>query len=104
MYAIIRDRGKQYRVEKGASVQLDLAHRKPGDQIEFKDVLVYHDGEKVKVGAPLVAGVTVVGEVVKDTKDKKIRVYKYKRREGYHRTVGHRQQHTLVKITDIVAK
>jgi large subunit ribosomal protein L21 len=104
MYAIIRDRGRQYRVEKGATIQFDVVHKKAGEKIEFTEVLALHDGEKVKVGAPLIAGAKVVGEVVKDTKDKKIRVYKYKRREGYHRTVGHRQQHSLVKISEILAK
>ncbi len=104
MYAIIRDRGRQYRVEKGALIEFDRApDKKAGEKLEFADVLVLHDGEKVRVGAPTVAGAKVVGEVVKETKDAKIRVYKYKRREGYHRTVGHRQKHTLVKITDIVA-
>ncbi|MBI2930514.1 MAG: 50S ribosomal protein L21 [Planctomycetes bacterium] len=103
MYAIINDRGRQVRVEKGATVQFDLARKNAGDTIEFDQVLVYHDGEKVKVGTPVVPGVKVVGQVVKEFKDRKIRVYKYIRREGYHRTVGHRQRYTLVKITDIVA-
>ena len=101
MYAIIRDGGRQLKVEKGALVQFD---RKPGKTgtIEFTEVLVLHDGEKVKVGAPTVKGAKVVGEVVKETLSKKIRVTKYKRREGYHKMRGHRQKHTLVKITDIL--
>ena len=101
MYAIIRDGSRQLKVEKGALIQFD---RKPGKTgtIEFTEVLVLHDGEKVKVGAPTLKGAKVVGEVVAETKDKKIRVYKYKRREGYHKTRGHRQKHTLVKIIDIV--
>jgi large subunit ribosomal protein L21 len=102
MYAIIRDRGRQYRVEKGATIDFDVTHKKPGEQVEFADVLVYHDGEKVTVGTPTVSGVKVIGEVVKDGRDHKIRVYKYKRREGYHRTVGHRQQFSSVRIKDIV--
>ena len=101
MYAIIRDGSRQLKVEKGALVQFD---RKPGKTgtIEFTEVLVLHDGEKVKVGAPTLKGAKVVGEVVAETKDKKIRVYKYKRREGYHKMRGHRQKHTLIKITEIV--
>ncbi len=104
MYAIINDRGRQYKVEQGATVQFDVVHKKPGEKIEFTQVLALHDGQKVTVGTPTIAGAKVVGEVLKDTKDAKIRVYKYKRREGYHRTVGHRQRHSLVKISEILAK
>lgn len=101
MYAIIRDGSRQLRVEKGSTYQFD---RKPGVKgpVEFQDVLVLHDGQKVKVGAPTVSGAKVVGEVVQEIKGEKIRVYKYRRREGYHKTIGHRQQYTLIKITDIV--
>ena|SRR5687767_9633181 len=101
MYAIIQDGSRQLKVEKGATFAFD---RKAGatGKIEFTEVLVLHDGDKVKVGAPLLQGAKVVGEVVKEIVGKKIRVTKYKRREGYHKTRGHRQKHTLVKIIDIV--
>ncbi|MBI4563622.1 MAG: 50S ribosomal protein L21 [Planctomycetes bacterium] len=102
MYAIIQDGSKQYRVEKGATIQFDRKAGRTGT-LEFTNVLVLHDGEKVRVGTPTLPGATVVGEIVKEATDRKIRVFKYRRREGYHRTVGHRQKHTLVKITDIVA-
>lgn len=101
MYAIIRDGSRQLKVEKGGTFAFDRKAGKTGT-IEFTEVLVLHDGDKVKVGAPLLQGAKVVGEVVKETVGKKIRVTKYKRREGYHKTRGHRQKHTLVKITDIV--
>ena len=101
MYAIIRDGSRQLRVEKGGTFEFDRKTGKTGT-IEFTEVLVLHDGEKVKVGAPLIQGAKVVGEVVKEVVGKKIRVTKYKRREGYHKTKGHRSKHTLVKITDIV--
>ena len=101
MYAIIRDGSRQLRVEKGATFEFDRKAGKTGT-IEFTEVLVLHDGDKVKVGAPLLQGAKVVGEVVKEVAGKKIRVTKYKRREGYHKTRGHRAKHTLVKITDIV--
>lgn len=103
MYAIFRDGGHQYRAEKGATVEIQRKEAKPGAKIEFPEVLVLHDGETVKVGSPIVAGAKVVGEVVKETRHAKIRVYKYIRREGFHRTIGHRQLHTLIKITDILA-
>jgi len=101
MYAIIRDGSRQLRVEKGASFEFDRKAGRTGT-IEFTEVLVLHDGDKVKVGAPLVQGAKVVGEVVKEVVGKKIRVTKYKKREGYHKTHGHRSKHTLIKITDIV--
>lgn len=104
MYAIFQDGGKQYRVEKGATVELERKPKnKEGEVIELTEVLVVHDGEKVKVGAPTVPGAKVLAEVVKEVKGEKLRVFKFRRREGYHRMVGHRQKHTLVKITDIVA-
>jgi large subunit ribosomal protein L21 len=101
MYAIIRDGSRQLKVEKGGTFEFDRKAGKTGT-IEFLEVLVLHDGDKVKVGTPMVQGAKVVGEVVKETLSKKIRVTKYKRREGYHKTRGHRQKHTLVKITDIL--
>jgi large subunit ribosomal protein L21 len=101
MYAIIRDGSRQLKVEKGQTIQLDLKAGAKGP-LEFKDVLVLHDGSKVRVGQPLVAGAKVTAEILKETKGEKLRVYKYRRREGYHKTIGHRQKYTLVKITDIV--
>jgi large subunit ribosomal protein L21 len=102
MYAIFKDGGKQYKAEKGQMLELERKPRKDGETVEFTEVLVVHDGEKVKVGTPLVPGAKVVAEIVKELKGDKIRVFKFRRREGYHRTVGHRQRHTLVKVTDIV--
>ncbi len=105
MYAIIQDGSRQYKLEKGATIRFDRKPKsKQGDKVEFDKVLAYHDGEKVQVGAPLVAGVKVLGEVVSEIKGDKIRVYKYRRREGWKNTTGHREKYTLVKITDIVSK
>jgi large subunit ribosomal protein L21 len=103
MYAIFRTGSKQYRAEKGATLQLDRQAPKEGDKIEFTDVVLVHDGQKARVGTPVVKGAKVLGEVVKNFRGDKIRVFKYRRREGYHRTRGHRSNLTLVKITDIVA-
>ena len=105
MYAIVKDGSKQYKMEKGKEVLVDRKNKvSAGSSIEFADVLVYSDGEKVALGTPTVAGVKVVGEVVREMKDDKIRVFKYRRREGYHKTIGHRQKYTVVKVTDIVKK
>lgn len=101
MYAIFKDGPKQYRVEKGAVIEIDRKLKLEGEKVEFPDVLVFHDGEKVRVGTPTVSGVTVLGEVVQgEKKGVKLRVYKYRRREGYHRMIGHRQKYTVVRITD----
>ena len=104
MYAIFKDGGKQYRVEKGATIELERRKDiKTGAALEFGDVLVVADGEKIQVGTPLLKGAKVVAEVVTpEVKDDKIIAYKFRRREGYHRAIGHRQKHTVVKITDIV--
>jgi large subunit ribosomal protein L21 len=102
MYAIFKTCGRQYRAEKGATLELDQLGPKEGDKVEFADVLLYHDGTKAVIGTPVVKGVKVVAEVLKNFKGDKIRVFKYRRREGYHRTRGHRSRLTTVKITDIV--
>jgi len=102
MYAIFRTGGRQYRVEKGQTLELDRQGPKEGEKVEFGEVLLLHDGERARVGTPLVAGAKVVGEVVRNFRGRKVRVFKYRRREGYHRTRGHRSELTLVRITDIV--
>ena len=67
----------------------------------FAEVLFHSDGEKITSGNPLIEGATVTGEVVEQRKDKKVIAFKYRRRKGYHRTVGHRRKLTRIKITDI---
>ncbi len=103
MYAIFKTGGRQYRAEKGQTIELDRQGPKEGAAVEFTEVLVFHDGQQARVGTPTVQGVKVLGEVVRNLRGKKVRVFKYRRREGYHRTRGHRSELTLVKITDIVA-
>lgn len=103
MYAIFKDGGRQYRAEKGATLELDRKPAKEGEKVEFTEVVLYHDGQKAQVGTPLVKGVKVLAEVVRNFKGDKVRVFKFRRREGYHRTRGHRSRLSLVKITDIVA-
>jgi len=102
MYAIFKNGGRQYRAEKGATLELDQQGPKEGEKIEFTDVVLYHDGQKVRIGAPTVKGVKVLAEVVSNFRGDKIRVFKFRRREGYHRTRGHRSRLTLVKVTDIL--
>jgi large subunit ribosomal protein L21 len=101
MYAIIRSGGKQFRVEKGLTLQLPLMEAEPGSKITFDEVLLTSDGATVKAGTPLVKGARVTGEVVGDVKGPKIYVWKFKRRKGYRRKTGHRQGYTQVHITDV---
>lgn len=103
MYAIIRDRGMQYRVEQGQVLTIDLIEEaEPGHQIELGEVLLVGDGETVKVGSPLVSGATVRAEVVGEQKGDKIVVFRYRNKKRYRRRTGHRQRYTQIKISEIV--
>jgi len=95
-YAIIKSGGRQYRVAEGDTVDVDLVDVAPGKTATF-EVLAHIDGKNVNVGA----GGQVTAEVVEQRKDKKVIAFKYKRRKGYHRTVGHRRKLTRVKIKSI---
>ncbi len=94
-YVIIRTGGRQYRVAEGETVDVDLLDVEPGKTASF-EVLAHVDGDKVTFGAG-----KVTAEVVEQRKDKKVIAFKYKRRKGYHRTVGHRRKLTRLKIKSI---
>jgi len=100
-YAIIKTGGRQYRVAEGDTIDVDLLEGDAGQKMTFGDVLMHADGEKITHGSPSVSGASVTGEVVEQRKDKKVIAFKYRRRKGYHRTVGHRRKLTRVKITGI---
>ena len=100
-YAIIRTGGRQYRVAEGDTIDIDLLEGESGKKLTFDEVLMHADGEKVSHGTPSVSGAKVVGEVVEQRKGEKVLAFKYRRRKGYHRTVGHRRKLTRVKITGI---
>ena len=101
MFAIIRTGGKQYRVQKGDRIRVEKLEGKDGASLNFDNVLLISDGESSTVGSPLVEGAQVKGKLVEQTRGPKITVFKRKRRQGYRRTRGHRQDLTLVEITDI---
>ncbi len=101
MYAIFRALGKQFRAEKGMTLRLPLMAAEPGTKITFDEVLLSSDGTTIRAGAPLVSGAAVDAEVVGDGKEKKIYVFKFKRRKNYRRKTGHRQKFTEVRITDV---
>jgi large subunit ribosomal protein L21 len=100
-YAIIRTGGRQFRVAEGDTLDVDLLDVEPGKTATFGDVLLFADGKDVTHGNPLVSGAKVTAEVVEQRKDKKVVAFKYKRRKGYHRTVGHRRKLTRLKIKTI---
>ncbi len=102
MYAIIATGGKQYKVSEGDVIKVEKLGVNAGETVTFDQVLLV-SGDEVKVGAPTVAGATVTADVVANAKAKKVIVYKYKRKTGYHKKNGHRQQYTAVKITKINA-
>ncbi|MBI2742683.1 MAG: 50S ribosomal protein L21 [Chlamydiales bacterium] len=101
MYAIIETGGKQYRVEKGDLIDVELLTPPSSGKVEFKNVILLNDGSSVKIGAPHVAKSRVVGELIQEVRGPKVIAFKYKRRKGIRRKVGHRQRYSRVKITDI---
>jgi large subunit ribosomal protein L21 len=101
MYAVFKTGGKQYRAGKGDTVKIEKLEAAEGDSVEFDEVLLVGEGDNVKIGAPLVAGSKVKAKVLIQAKDKKVDVIKFKRRQNYRRTHGHRQHFTLVEITGI---
>ncbi len=100
-YAIIKTGGKQFRVVEGDTLDVDLLDVEPGKTATFGDVLLFADGKDVTHGNPLVSGAKVTAEVLEQRKDKKVFAFKYRRRKGYHRTVGHRRKLTRIKIKSI---
>ena len=100
-YAIIRTGGKQYRVEPGQTIRVETLEGEAGDAITFDDVIFGADGSDIRTGEPTLSGASVSGEIVKHGRDKKIIVFKHKRRKNYARKQGHRQAFTEVRINDI---
>jgi large subunit ribosomal protein L21 len=100
-YAIIRSGGKQYRVSPGQTITVEKLAAERGEKITFDQVVLLADGATVTAGEPNVTGASVVGEVLEQFKDKKVIAFKFRRRKGYHRTVGHRRLLTRVRIETI---
>ena len=103
MFAVIRSGGKQYKVAKDDVIQVEKLDAEPGAKLSLDEVLMVGGGKGVTVGAPLVAGASVKAEVLEQARGPKIIVFKMKRRQGYRRKAGHRQDLTVLKITDIKA-
>ena len=104
MYAVIKTGGKQYRVAKDDVIVVERLAGLAGDKIELDQVLMLDDGKAPTLGTPLVDGARVAATVLDQSRGEKIIVFKKKRRKNYRRTMGHRQDLTVLRITDILAK
>jgi large subunit ribosomal protein L21 len=101
MYALVEIKGKQYKAEKGVLLKVDKFDNETGDVLEFNSVLMV-SGDKVKVGTPYVQGVKIKAVVENHAKDPKVTIIKFKRRKGYRRKQGHRQQYSYLRVEDIL--
>ncbi len=103
MYAVIRTAGKQFKVTQGQLLKLPTMDGEVGGSVEFGEVLHLADGDTQQLGSPMVANAKVVAKIVRHGRDRKIIVYKFKRRQGYEKRRGHRQGYTEVRIETIVS-
>jgi len=101
MYAIMEVKSKQYKVAQGETVTLDNFPLRKKKEIEFKNILLVADKKNISMGTPFVKGAKVLGEIIRQGKGRKIKVFRYIKRENYHRMIGHRQLNTQIKIKEI---
>ena len=103
MYAIVNISGKQFKATEGARVRIPKQTGDTGAKLIFDNVLLYHDGKNAQIGTPTVSGASVTATVVDHGRERKILIYKKKRRKGYQRKNGHRQWYTEIEIQKIKA-
>lgn len=103
MYAVLETGSKQYRVSTGDTLKIERLPIEAGKPVTFDRVLLVNTDGKVTVGSPTVLGATVEADVVEHIRGDKVVTFKMKRRKGYHKTIGHRQELTVVKVTEIIA-
>lgn len=103
MFAVIRTGGKQYKVSKNDRIKVEKLDVKEGASINLDDVLAVSDGKSTKVGSSALSGAKVSAKVLEHTRGPKVTVFKKKRRQNYRRTQGHRQDLTVLEITDVKA-
>ncbi len=103
MYAVIKTGGKQYRVAAGQKLKIEQIPADIGQEITLDQVLSVGNGDDIKIGTPLVDGASVKATVLAQGRHKKIKVFKMRRRKGYRRTQGHRQNYTEIRIDDVTA-
>ena len=102
MYAVMKSGGKQYRVSEGDLLKVDKIEGTKGDTVTFEEVLMVSKEGGVKIGTPLVKGAKIIGEIMDQDRGPKIFVFKMKRRKGYRKKTGHRQDLTGLRIKEIV--
>ena len=103
MYAVIRTGGKQHRVVAGERLKVEKLTGDVGAELQFTDVLLVGADDNIQIGRPLVDGASVSAKIVTQGRGPKIKVFKRKRRQGFHKMIGHRQPFTEVEITSISA-
>ena len=103
MYAVIKSGGKQHRVEEGEFLRVEKLDVPTGQKIDFDEVLMVADGDKVKIGTPHIGGAKVIAEVLSHGRADKIKIIKFNRRKHSRKQMGHRQWYTEIKITSISA-
>jgi large subunit ribosomal protein L21 len=101
MYAIIEEGGRQHKVTGGDTIEIDRTFGLDEKTVQFDRVLLVGGEGEPRIGTPVVSGAYVTADVLGPTKGPKVRTVKYKRRKGYHKTIGHRQQYTRVRVTAI---
>ncbi len=101
MYAVVKTGGKEYRVSQGDLIRVEKLEGNVGDQVELKDVLMVSNEGETQIGTPLLTHVVIKGEIVQESKGRKVLTYKMKRRKNYRRFKGHRQTYTYLKVNDI---
>ena len=104
-YAIIQTGGKQYKVKSGEILKIEkLTDSKPDAKIEFKDILAYGDDKIIEIGTPMVQGSKVEANLIKNSKNRTVLIFKKRRRQNSRRKNGHRQEYSLIKINKIFSK
>ncbi len=101
MYAVVKTGGKQYKVTKGEVIKVEKLDAEVGSEVDLQDVLMVIDGDSIRVGSPILENATVKAKVLEHGKDKKVIVFKKKRRKGYKKKRGHRQHFTTLEIRDV---
>ena len=104
-YAVIQTGGKQYKVKSGEILKIEkLPNSKSDTKVEFKEILAYGDDKVIEVGAPTVQGANVEANLIKNSKNRTVLIFKKRRRQNSRRKNGHRQQYSLIKINKIFNK
>ncbi len=104
-FAIIQTGGKQYKVKSGEILKIEkLQESKPDTKIEFKEILAYGDDKNLELGEPIIVGAKVEADLIKNSKNRTVLIFKKRRRQNSRRKNGHRQQYSLIRISKIISK